>query len=427
MKVYLNTVGCRLNQSEIETIGGQFRAQGHTLVPGAELADLAVINTCAVTVEAASDSRNMIRRAAREGAKEIVVTGCWATMNPGGAASLPNVGRVVLNGEKDRLVSDQLGVPFETFDLEPLARETLPGMRLRTRAFIKVQDGCDNRCTFCVTTLVRGEGRSRPVEEILADVSSAVHGGAREVVLTGVHLGSWGQDFSEPAHLKTLVQMILRRTEVPRLRLSSLEPWDLNEDFFSLWAHEPRLCRHLHLPLQAGCDATLRRMARKTTQYSFRKLVAAARKISPQIAITTDLIAGFPGETEAEFEETLAFVEEIAFSGGHVFTYSPRPGTAAAKMSGQVPSRIRRERNARLRQVIEASAVRYRAQFLHQTLPVLWEGGAVLGPEGWHMSGLSDNYVRVNALAPQDLWNEITQVKMLSLEEGAVRGSLLEE
>jgi len=424
MKVFLNTIGCRLNQSEIETIGGQFRAQGHTLVAEAAQADLAVINTCAVTVEAASDSRHLIRRAVREGAKEIVVTGCWATMNPTGAAALPNVSRVVLNVDKDRLVPDQLGIPFETFDLEPVAREPLPGMRLRTRAFIKVQDGCNNRCTFCITTLVRGEGRSRPVEDVLADVNAAVRGGVQEVVLTGVHLGSWGQDFDAPTHLKYLVQAILHRTNVPRVRLSSLEPWDLDEDFFSLWADEPRLCRHLHLPLQSGCDATLRRMARKTTQKSFTKLVESARSVCPEIAMTTDLIAGFPGETETEFAETLAFVETMGFAGGHVFTYSPRPGTAAAKMPGQVPPPVRRERNARLREVIEKSASRYRAQFLQKTLPVLWEGAATLGPEGWQMSGLTDNYVRVHATAPQDLWNRITHVELVVLEDGAIKGVL---
>ncbi|HNB53243.1 MAG TPA: MiaB/RimO family radical SAM methylthiotransferase, partial [Anaerolineales bacterium] len=337
---------------------------------------------------------------------------------------LPGVSRVVVNSEKDRLVPDQLNIPLETFDLEPVDREPLPGMRLRTRAFIKVQDGCDNRCTFCVTTLVRGEGHSRPVEEVLADVHAAVRGGVQEIVLTGVHLGSWGQDFADPAHLKSLIQTILRRTDVARVRLSSLEPWDLDADFFSLWADEPRLCRHLHLPLQSGCDTTLRRMARKTTQASFRKLVAAARAVCPDIAITTDLIAGFPGETDAEFAQTLAFVDEMAFAGGHVFTYSPRPGTAAARMPDQVHPSVRRERNARLRETIEKSASRYRAQFLHASLPVLWENATALGPEGWQLSGLTDNYVRVHAIAPQNLWNQITDVKLLAIEDGAFAGAL---
>jgi threonylcarbamoyladenosine tRNA methylthiotransferase MtaB len=424
MKVFLNTTGCRLNQSEIEKIGGQFRAQGHTLVAEAKKADLAVINTCAVTVEAASDSRQMVRRAAREGANEIVVTGCWATMNPKGAAALPNVSRVVVNADKDRLVPDQLNIPFEIFDLEPVAREYLPGARLRTRAFIKVQDGCDNRCTFCVTTLVRGGGRSRPIESILSDIHAAVQGGAQEIVLTGVHLGSWGQDFSIQTHLKYLVQAILRRTDVPRVRLSSLEPWDLDLDFFSLWVDEPRLCRHLHLPLQSGCDDTLRRMARKTTRESFSQLVEAAREVCPEIAITTDLIAGFPGETEAEFIETMAFVKTMEFAGGHVFTYSPRQGTAAANMPGQVPTPVRKARNAQLRKVIGNSSFRYRSKFLGQTLPVLWESAAVLGRNGWKMSGLTDNYLRVSALAPQDLWNQITKVKLIGLTETEADGIL---
>jgi len=422
MKIYLGTVGCRLNQSEIETMGGQFRALGHTVIAEADQADLAVINTCAVTVNAASDSRKLIRRTAREGAREVVVTGCWATMNPTGAAALPKVSRIVVNGEKDRLVPDQLGIPFETFDLEPVAREPLPGARLRTRAFIKVQDGCDNRCTFCITTVVRGRGRSRSVEDVLADVNAAVRGEVQEVVLTGVHLGSWGQDFADPLHLKYLVQAILHRTSVSRVRLSSLEPWDLDEDFLSLWAGEPRLCRHLHLPLQSGCDATLRRMARKTTQDSFRQLVKTARAICPEIAITTDLIAGFPGETEEEFAETMAFVKAIGFAGGHVFTYSPRQGTAAARMPGQVPSPVRRERNAHLRELLEADSLAYQARFLYRTLPVLWENAAALGPNGWQMSGLTDNYMRVNAAAPQDLWNQITDVKMIKLEGGVWEG-----
>ncbi|MFQ5615240.1 MAG: MiaB/RimO family radical SAM methylthiotransferase [Anaerolineales bacterium] len=425
MKIYLNTVGCRLNQSEIETFGGQFRLQGHTLVGYPDQADLTVINTCAVTTEAAADSRKMIRRAAREGAKEVVVTGCWATMNPDGAAALPNVSRVIVNSAKDRLVPDLLQLPLtEVFDLEPVAREPLPGARLRTRAFIKVQDGCDNRCTFCVTTLVRGKGCSRPLDEILRGVDAAVRGGVQEVVLTGVHLGSWGHDSDRLGDLKFLAQTILRNTDISRLRLSSLEPWDLDEGFFDLWENEPRLCRHLHLPLQSGCDSTLRRMARKTTQESFRWLVNAARSVCPDIAITTDLIAGFPGETEAEFAKTLAFVREMGFAGGHVFTYSARPGTAAARMAGQVAHPVRKARNARLRAAIAEGAAAYRTRFLGHTLLVLWESATGLGPDGWQMTGLTDNYLRVHAIAPRDLWNQITPVRLTGVRHNGATGVL---
>jgi threonylcarbamoyladenosine tRNA methylthiotransferase MtaB len=212
-----------------------------------------------------------------------------------------------------------LQFPPETFDLEPLARQPVPGGRLRTRAFIKVQDGCDNRCTFCITTLARGAGRSLPVEAILADINAALAGGAQEIVLTGVHLGSWGQDFETPQKIRDLIETILAEAPVIRLRLSSLEPWDLEADFFSLW-QDQRLARHLHLPLQSGSAATLRRMARKTTPEDFARLVAAAREHIPEVAITTDVIAGFPGESEAEFAESLEFVRQMNFAGGHVFT-----------------------------------------------------------------------------------------------------------
>ncbi|HUF40235.1 MAG TPA: MiaB/RimO family radical SAM methylthiotransferase, partial [Anaerolineales bacterium] len=337
--------------------------------------------------------------------------------------------RVVSNADKDRLVPQVLGLLEEVFDLEPVAREPLPGARLRTRAYIKVQDGCDNRCTFCITTVVRGAGRSRPLGDVLADIDSAVEGGAQEVVLTGVHLGSWGQDGGDEAadaglRIRDLVAAVLRETGAPRVRLSSLEPWDLDADFFGLWAEDPRLCRHLHLPLQSGCDRTLRRMARKTSQKSFRGLVRDARRACPEIAITTDLIAGFPGETEDEFEKTLAFVEEMAFAGAHVFPYSERPGTAAAAMPDPVDHPVRKRRAADLRRIVSRSARRYRERFAGQTLAALWESAAALGPDGWHMSGLTDNYLRVSALAPRDLWNELTPVVLEEVTEEGMNGRM---
>lgn len=422
MKIYLDTIGCRLNQAEIEQYARQFRAAGHELVPTPAEADLAVVNTCSVTSEAASDSRQKIRQAARAGVGEVVVTGCWSTLKPQEAAALPGVQRVVPNAIKDRLVPDLLHIDVDAFDLEPVEREPIPGARLRTRAFIKVQDGCDNRCTFCVTTLARGAGRSRSIPEILSDIRAALPG-SQEIVLTGVHLGSWGQDFAQPSHLPDLVQAILDQTEAPRLRLSSLEPWDLDADFFALWQDE-RLCRHLHLPLQSGCSATLRRMARKTTPSDFARLVAAARSVMPDVAITTDVIAGFPAESEAEFEESLAFMRSMQFADGHVFTYSARPGTAAARMPGQVPHTVRKARNARLRAALAESAENYQRRFVGQVLPVLWEAATSLGPEGWQMSGLTGNYLRVHARAPRHLWNQVTPVYLTGLSNGGLIGQI---
>ena len=424
MKIYLDTIGCRLNQSEIETMARQFRAAGHEIVASADSADMAVVNTCAVTNDAASVSRSKIRQIARAGVGEIVATGCWTTLNPRQASELPNVLRVVANPDKDNLVAQALNIPpasvtLHPFDSEPLSRVPLPGLRRRTRAFIKVQDGCDNACTFCVTTVARGEGRSRPIADVLLDIQSALAGGANEIVLTGVHLGSWGYDFD--SHLTDLIQAILRETDTPRLRLSSLEPWDLTTDFFSLWK-DSRLLPHLHLPLQSGSESTLRRMARKTTPRSFRELAAAAREAIPDVSITTDIIAGFPGETEKEFAETLDFARAMEFAGGHIFTYSPRPGTGASKMKGQVQPEVRKKRNHILTEALEESARVYRERFIGRVMSVLWESTSEMGEWGWQMEGWTGNYLRVQAFAPSPRWNEVDMVRLTESADDRMKG-----
>jgi threonylcarbamoyladenosine tRNA methylthiotransferase MtaB len=424
MKIYLDTVGCRLNQSEIESLACEFRAAGHEIVPNAEGADLAVVNTCAVTSDAAADSRQTLRHIARAGVRQIIPTGCWATLYPKEAASLPNVLRVIANNQKDDLLAhlnSEFGILNSEFDIEPLAREPLPGLHRRTRAFIKVQDGCDNACTFCITTVARGAARSRPLADVLRDIQTALAGGAKEIVLTGVHLGSWGEEWGR--HLRELVREILDQTDAPRLRLSSLEPWDLDADFFSLWKN-PRLLPHLHLPLQSGSESTLRRMARKTTPASFRNLVAAARTAMPEVAITTDVIVGFPGETEDEFAATLAFVREMNFAGGHVFSYSPRPGTAASKMTGQTRPEVRKKRNAVLQETFREAASAYRRNFIGRRLSVLWESVSELDEWGWQMEGWTENYLRVRAAAPSPRWNEVDEVELVEESGETLRGVL---
>ena len=398
-----------------------------------------ITRTCAVTSEAASDSRQKIRQAGRAGAGNIIVTGCWSTLLPRQAEVLPNVVRVIPNNRKDSLVQDYLSnakahglaeaeffhnsAPVQSaMDLEPISRAPLPGLRQRTRAFIKTQDGCDNSCTFCITTIARGASRSRAANEVIADIHAALNGGAREIVLTGVHLGSWGQDFGK--HLLDLVTSILKETDVPRLRLSSLEPWDLHEEFFNLW-QDKRLCPHLHLPLQSGSQATLKRMARKTTPGLFRELVHSARKLIPDVAITTDVIAGFPGESEAEFEESLAFVRELEFAGGHVFSYSARPGTPAARIREQVPHELRKQRNHILHAAFEESSARYRQKFIGQTLPVLWEASAERNETGWRIEGLTGNYLRVSTNAPAPRWNQLDNVRLDSLLQDGMSGEII--
>lgn len=425
MKIFLDSIGCRLNQSEIEKLANRFRAAGHEIVSHPGDADVVVVNTCAVTAEAASDSRQKIRQAARAGAAEIAVTGCWATLDPAAAAALPGVRWTVPNPRKDELVREVLPLLQDEIDLEPLYRQPLPGIHLRTRAFIKVQDGCDNFCTFCVTRLARGKGRSIPAAEVLADIRAAQVGGTREIVLSGVHLGSWGGDLQPQQHLSSLIEMILSQTSITRVRLSSLEPWDLPKGFFALW-QDQRLCRHLHLPLQSGSLATLRRMARKTTPQAFANLVQAARAADPEMAITTDIIVGFPGESESEFTESLDFVRQMDFAAGHVFSFSPRPGTPAAKFPDQVHPGERKRRSALMRSVLAEALVRFQQRFVGREFDVLWESGKQVAPDVWRMEGLTSNYLRVSVDARNNIWNEIHPVRLEGVTTEGLSGRLLD-
>ncbi len=415
MKIHLHTIGCRLNQAEIETMARQLAAGGHAIAANAAEADTVILNTCAVTAEAARDARNLTRRFARANpAAGIVLTGCYATLAPDDLAALPGVAHVVSNADKARiplLLDPALPAGAPLFDREPLARETAAGTVGRTRGFIKVQDGCDNRCTFCVTTIARGAGVSRPLAEVVAEVQSFAAAGYREVVLSGVHLGSYGRDLGRPAGLRELVAALLADTDVPRIRLSSLEPWDVAPGFFDLWAN-PRLLPHLHLPLQSGSDRVLRRMARRTTRAAFCALADEARAAIPDLNLSTDLIAGFPGETDEELAETLEYVESLAFGRLHVFSYSPRPGTAAAKMPGQVAGPVKKGRAAQLIALGERLSTAFHARYHGATRPVLWEMATGAEPDGLRWVGYSDNYIRVTAVGPADLMNRVTPVRL---------------
>ena len=423
MKIYLDMVGCRLNQSELEDYARHFEASGHELTGDPSQADLAVVNTCSVTVAAAADSRKMIRRLSREGAGEVVVTGCWSTLEPDAARGLPGVVRLVDNLAKDQLVADVLEGRELPFQQEPVDRVAVPGARLRTRANIKTQDGCDHRCTYCVTTLARGRGRSERVEGVLSRVRSAVRGGAQEVVLTGVQLGSWGKDLPGEVGLADLVKAVLNQTDVPRIRLSSIEPWDVSPGLIELLP-EKRVARHLHLPLQSGSDDVLRRMARPIRTAEYAALVAEIRMAAPEAAVTTDLITGFPGETAGDFQRTVDFVRRMNFADGHVFTYSARPDTPAAEMDGQVDHPVRKERSARLREILAESSRQYRSRFLGRTVEVLWESVRGSSQEGWVLSGISDHYLRVEAVSSRDLRNTLTPVTLTALTSHGLIGEV---
>ena len=413
MRVHLRMLGCRLNQSEIETMARQFQQQGHEIVDDPALADQIVVNTCAVTQDAVHDSRKLVRQLHRANdSAPIVVTGCYAQIAPHEIAVLPGVAQVVDNVGKDQLVATLTGQPL--FDSEPIARDT-PQHLARTRAFLKVQDGCDNACTFCVTTIARGAGRSRPLDEIVREVNLLQSFGTREAVLTGVHLGSYGHDLGQRDGLDRLVRALLADTDIPRLRLSSLEPWDLTPDFFRLWSN-PRLCPHLHLPLQSGCDATLKRMARHTRQLSFRQLSDAARRHIPDVCITTDLIVGFPGETDAEFEESAAFVASLPLAGMHVFRYSQRPGTPAARMRGHVREEVKKARSTRMLALADRFAVGFAQRYVGTVRPVLWEHISGLTEDGFLNVGYTDNYIRVRCVHPRALTGQVLPVRLAAYD-----------
>ena len=427
MKIFLHSIGCRLNQSEMDTLARQLMAAGHEIVAEAAVADQVVINTCAVTSEAAREARQMTRRIHRANdTADITLTGCYATIAPQDLQKIEGVTAVVHNAQKaqigtqlDPAVKEDIAV----FDQEPIMRDFLGTAVSHTRAFIKVQDGCNNKCTFCVTTVARGEGQSRHLGDIVAEIQALHTAGYQEAVLTGVHLGSYGHDLGNQAGLKELVQAILTHTDIPRLRLSSLEPWDVAPGFFTLWEN-PRLLPHLHLPLQSGSDRILRLMARRTRRDSFRELVADAQAHIPQLNLTTDMIVGFPSETADDFAQSVAFVREIGFSRLHAFPYSARPGTAASKMPGHLPKKIKKARIHEMLAVGEELGLIYHQQFVGQSLNVLWESVTGADAQGLRWSGYTDNYMRVTAHGPQDLMNRITAVAINEALPDGVVGEL---
>jgi threonylcarbamoyladenosine tRNA methylthiotransferase MtaB len=425
MKIYLDMIGCRLNQSELEIIARQFSAAGHTLVGDPAEAELAVVNTCTVTAAAAADSRKTIRRIARSGVKKIISTGCWSELEPEEALNLPGVTAVVDNKQKDSLVADLLSIERDDFNLEPLQRVPIPGSRQRTRAFIKAQDGCRHRCAFCITTVARGASRSEPLQKVIREVDAAARSGIKEIVLTGVQLGSWGMDFSPRKELTDLVEALLKRTQISRIRLSSIEPWDISPQLIELLG-EDRIARHLHLPLQSGSADTLKRMARAITPEKYQRLIGDIRSKFPETAITTDILAGFPGETEEEYREGLEFIKGIDFAGGHVFTFSAREGTPAAEMPDQVPHSVRKLRNAKIREIIQVSSEQYRKTFLGQKLVVLWEQESEGPSRAGALIGLTGNYLRVEAEGPSHLWNRFSRVRVDQLTPKGVQGTILD-
>lgn len=416
-------MGCRLNAAEAETLARQFSSAGYHVIQDPTLAETIVLNSCAVTDQAVRKAERRLRALHRANPEAgLAVIGCWATADQARVGAIEGVRWVVPNADKATTVARVLsdGQDFTVHALQPGLAPWAPGRWGHTRAFLGIQDGCDHACTYCVTHVLRGPGRSLPLGEVVATAQARACAGAQEIVLTGVSLGSYGHDLGLQDGLARLVAAILAETDVPRLRLSSIEPWDVTPALLDLW-HDARLCRQLHLPLQSGSDAVLKRMGRPITVDAFCQLTEAARSIAPGIALTTDTIAGFPGETPEDFAATMAVIRAIGFAKLHVFPYSERPGTAAPRLPDPVPQAERRARAQEMRMLGEALAAAYRSQFVGRVLPVLWEPRNRAG--AW--AGLTDNYLEVRTRDERALYNRVTPTRLVEEREGVLVGEVL--
>lgn len=396
MLVHLRTLGCRLNEAELESWAQAFQNAGHEITREQNKAQLIIINSCAVTQDAVRKSRQLIRRIHRDNpSAKIVASGCYVTLEADEAAELLGVDLIVSNQDKDRLVElaiAELDIPtMPAMSTEPA--EISLFSRGRQRAFIKVQDGCRYRCTFCIVTVARGKEKSSPIEKIVQEINNFVAQGVKEVILTGVHLGGYGSDINH--NLAELIQAILDQTPVPRLRLGSLEPWELPENFFALF-NNPRLMPHLHLPLQSGSDSVLKRMARRCKTAEFSQIVHQARRQVPNINITTDIIVGFPGETEQEWQDSYNFIKQTRFGHIHIFTYSTRSGTKVAALPDPVLNTIKKQRSQQLHRLAEQMKQSFMQQNLGESVEILWEGQKEEIDASQHkVFGYTPNYLRV--------------------------------
>jgi len=429
MLVHLRTLGCRLNEAELESWAQAFQQAGHTITREQNQANLVIINSCAVTQDAVRKSRQLIRRIHRDNpSAKIIASGCYVTLNADEAAELLGVDLIIGNADKDRLVEmalAELEIPsMPAMSTEPAAISLFN--RGRQRAFIKVQDGCRYRCTFCIVTVARGDEKSTPIAQIVDDINRFVAQGVKEVILTGVHLGGYGSDIQQ--NLAELIQAILDETNVPRLRLGSLEPWDLPENFFDLFSN-PRLMPHLHLPLQSGSDSVLKRMARRCKTEEFTQIVAEARAKVPNINITTDIIVGFPGETEQEWQECFNYIKSINFGHIHIFTYSLRTGTKAAGLPDHVTNAVKKQRSQQLHKLAETMKNDFFQQNKQQRFSVLWEGQKEDLSETQHkIFGYTPNYLRVAAVVDnsQNYENQLSTVQIDSLETDHLLAQIIE-
>jgi threonylcarbamoyladenosine tRNA methylthiotransferase MtaB len=413
--VALDSLGCKLNQAEMQQLAQQFAEAGYRLVGSIEKADIYILNTCTVTHVADRKSRHLLRLARRlNPSTRLIALGCYAHRAPQELAVIQGVDLVLGNDRKMNLLKllEGIGGLKNTSPATPTEKCEFGH---RARAFLRVQDGCRNFCAYCIVPYVRTEEESLPVIDIISQVKEKVAAGFQEMVLTGTEIGDYSHDGTD---LAGLIERILADTSVSRLRLSSLQPHHISPHLIKLW-RDPRLCPHFHLSLQSSNDVVLKRMKRCYNASEYRRALSLIRTSVTDVAITTDVIVGFPGETDAEFKETLDFCREMQFARIHVFPFSPRPGTAAATMTGQIPESIKKERSRQMLSLSRDSSKNFQTQFLGRTLEVLWEQSSI-----GVCSGLTDNYIRVYARSRGDLTNRLLSVKLMKLYRDGVWGKM---
>ena len=417
MKVHFQALGCRLNEAELESWTQQFAQKGHELALNSSDADLVVFNSCSVTAEADRKSRKLINRIRRENPQsKLLVTGCYASLQQEVVKSQLGVDLVIANQQKDQLVEQAIEF-FHFPEQLPIENNHALFSRGRHRAFIKVQDGCRYRCTFCIVTLARGEERSRSHKQIIDEINHLHRSGIQEVVITGVHVGGYGSD--NGSNLYELLNAILDQTSVPRIRLASVEPWDLPDNFFDLFQN-PRLMPHMHLPLQSGADSVLRRMARRCKTTEFEEIVGKARAADPLFNVTTDIIVGFPGESEEEWRQTMEFVERIGFGHIHIFSYSPREGTKAAGLPGQIDESLKKQRNQELHELAQRLKADAMRQHLGKFYEVLWEAESRKADELSSWFGYTPYYHKIKSTLPGISGSGIARASVNSFDDRAL-------
>jgi len=464
---FVQSFGCRATQADGAALDRQLAAQGLNPANSALEADLVVLNTCTVTAAADQDARASIRRIHRDNPDaKIMVTGCYAQRAPQEIAALPGVTWVVGNSHKHRVAeiaaqaqlreqfpSEECAAPqgeaqagppqnfvsLETVSLsapaftlvgdifahtELIAAPVFAGETVgeKTRPNLKVQDGCDNRCSFCIIPSVRGQSRSMPLDRVIAEANALAEAGYCEIVLSGINLGRWGRDLQPQQRFEQLLRALLEHTSIEKVRISSVEPMDWSDDLIALVAGSPRIARHAHVPLQSGSDRILRRMHRKYRPWHYAEKIRKVREAMPDAAIGADVMVGFPGETDELFAESRSFIEHLPFTYLHVFTYSSRPGTPSATMPDQVPVHMARERNRVLRELAAGKNLEFRKKFVGKTLDVI----TLQTRDQESTEALSDNYLTVS-LAGQHAANTWMRATIMSVESEGLVGIATEK